>query len=800
LALCANAAIAASVLPDQDQCSRSDYTASQRVGCQIWSYATGGNDRFHTYVLQQRLGVTIDWYRVLSAKDRGDRFARWGLINDPDCCTPGSPGCPAKSLEETYGFEYCPGDDALLRYVGRKEVDGVPYRDPGCDITEAPPSPEDGHPHPPIDQRQDSCDLRFGTSTGALGFRKLPNPRFDPEDWKRVNGSLATWEGYGRFLSESGRDSRKNHLIDGSIEPPFRIGMACGGCHIAFDPTNPPTDPTNPKWENIVNGIGNQYLRVSDVLASGMHKSTLEWQIFANARPGAVDTSAVPNDQVQNPGTMNALINLERRPLHPAEVVRWRGAESCPDLSEESEATRKSEERVCWCEPGHENKCWARSAANEQVHHILKGAEDSIGFYEAIQRVYINIGSCAEACWVNHITDLRQADPAHRGFGQTPFEIGQCRRDCPEFRAVEDRLQDVGSYLLAQRPTELYDARHLANRAELVDVLEGTFGDGAVERGRLTFAAQCASCHSSQNGPYENVDFWAVSEEDPTLRIDWLGDDEVVPVAEVETYSARAFHSNHMEGRVWAEYGSETMRAKEADPTLPGPSDGGRGYYRSISLLSLWAHAPFMHNNAIGPELCGKPAQGEGLYSSPYVSAQTGAPLPDGGPACWEYDPSVEGRFDLFLASTDALLNPSRRTPKVTTLDHDIILDIGPRLRVKGSGTKTGLAIRIPAGLPAARLGNLRHKELIDDLVLVIAQPGAIEQKYGPEKKEQLRNLAVAALSDPKGAVDTLFEHAELIRELYSNDTELVENNGHRFGEGLSAEAKRDLTAFLATL
>ena len=159
----------------------------------------------------------------------------------------------------------------------------------------------------------------------------------------------------------------------------------------------------------------------------------------------------------------------------------------------------------------------------------------------------------------------RQADPAHRGFGQTPFDIGQCRRDCPEFRAVEDRLQDVGSYLLAQRPNELYAARHLANRAELVDVLEGTFGDGAVERGRRTFAAQCASCHSSQEPPYENVDFWAVSEDDPTLRIDWLGDDEVVPVAEVGTYSARAFHSNHMEGHVWEEYGSETLRQKEAE-------------------------------------------------------------------------------------------------------------------------------------------------------------------------------------------------------------------------------------------
>jgi hypothetical protein len=34
----------------------------------------------------------------------------------------------------------------------------------------------------------------------------------------------------------------------------------------------------------------------------------------------------------------------------------------------------------------------------------------------------------------------------------------------------------------------------------------------------------------------------------------------------------------------------------------------------------------------------------------------------------------------------------------------------------------------------------------------------------------------------------------------YSNDAEVIENGGHRFGEGLSEQAKKDLTAFLATL
>ncbi len=39
--------------------------------------------------------------------------------------------------------------------------------------------------------------------------------------------------------------------------------------------------------------------------------------------------------------------------------------------------------------------------------------------------------------------------------------------------------------------------------------------------------------------------------------------------------------------------------------------------------LSVWAHAPLMHNNAIGPEICGKPQnKGNYFYRSPYVDRE----------------------------------------------------------------------------------------------------------------------------------------------------------------------------------
>src|SRR5262245_6999298 len=208
---------------------------SEIAGREIWYKATAGNSRFHTYVFQQRAGIFIDWFRVLRADQRDDRFAAFGLINDPGCCTPGAEGCPAKSPDETYGFDWCPGDQELLKFVGR-----TGYRDPACDFRDAAPAADHPH-HAKKDQRQSSCDLAFGTSTGALGYRKFPNPRFDRERWLKLNGKLGSWEGFSKTLSSdrNNSDYGVRHLADGSIEPPFLIGTSCGSCHIAFDPLNP---------------------------------------------------------------------------------------------------------------------------------------------------------------------------------------------------------------------------------------------------------------------------------------------------------------------------------------------------------------------------------------------------------------------------------------------------------------------------------------------------------------------------------------------------------------------------------
>jgi hypothetical protein len=767
-----------------------DLNDSERAGAEIWFKATAGNERFFTYVYPQRFGVMVDWYRVLGSNGRELRFTRWGLINDPDCCKPGDPNCPAKSEDETYGFDYCPGDEILLNYVGKEG-----YQDPACQFKDAALASND--PHGPKDQRQSPCDLRFGTSTGAMGIRKFPNPRFDKEQWRHINkGRLGTWAGYNeRVKPADATQPMRSRITDGSIEPPFLVGISCGSCHIAFNPLNPPKNPAHPKHENISGTVGNQYSRFSQILGSGMDPRSIEYQVFGHARPGIVDTSAIPNDQIDNPGTINALINLTKRPTHPQVIIKWRKVTQCPT---------GGDERQCWCEPGREpKKCWERGQQEEKVNQILKGGEDSIGPLEAVQRVYFNIGSCSEESWVNHLTDMRQLDPTQRGFGQTPFEIGQARRDCPQFRAIEDRLGNIFEFLASAGPSDLYKARGLKNNRDLVEQLDKEFGSGAVERGQFIFAKNCARCHSSQSEPFEGRDFRQISQDpkDKGIRIDWMGNDNLTPVTEVGTHRGRALHSNHMAGHIWAEYGSETLRAKPPDPNIPEPSDGGRGYYRNISLLSLWAHAPFMHNNAIGPELCGGPEDEH--YNSPYVDEKSLTRLAD-PPACWPFDPSVEGRFKLYKASMNDLLNPGKRVPKITLFNRDVIIKLLPKLSDGDVERYVDATIVFPKGTPSSRIGNFRHKEFANDLVLSKVDFAKLEAKYvaryGPEKGKTvaatIRDKAKDLVMNPK---NLLMIGAEL-REVYSNSLMLREDDGHRFGEDLPDKDKQALIAFLATL
>ena len=148
------------------------------------------------------------------------------------------------------------------------------------------------------------------------------------------------------------------------------------------------------------------------------------------------------------------------------------------------------------------------------------------------------------------------------------------------------------------------------------------------------------------------------------LDKNFLSDDRRYPVYQLGTNIARAAGTNAMAraglGGVLVRdlQGAARDRKNPAGSTTRSDPDkplewelkgGGRGYYRTPTLISMWATAPYLHNNALGM----------------YVK-----------------DPSVRGRMLAFYDSTEKLLWPERRLGVqsiiVTSIDTELA-DPGPR-------------------------------------------------------------------------------------------------------------------------
>jgi hypothetical protein len=151
------------------------------------------------------------------------------------------------------------------------------------------------------------------------------------------------------------------------------------------------------------------------------------------------------------------------------------------------------------------------------------------------------------------------------------------------------------------------------------------------------FARKCAECHSSKQ-PFYTVDtprsceqFFDSVKSPEFLAGNTLSDDRRYSVTRLGTNMAQRA-TNAVDGDVWAELSSKDYKAlpplgrfrmrytfngnrleakREGAPADPKndlaidftPPGGGRGYYRTPSLVSMWATAPYLHNNALG-DLC----------------------------------------------------------------------------------------------------------------------------------------------------------------------------------------------------
>ncbi len=688
-------------------------TEDEVKGRNTWILWTAGNEQFWDRMATEGYGI-VDLLKTIDSRNRATRFRDMGVVNEP--------GMKQAASADEFGLWVDKEDESYVTPAGTPRSTDAKVIDPKV----------------------------YGRPTGIVGLRLYPNPKFDAEAKNR-------WDAI-RFYSD------QKYYLDPKLVRPYRVGMTCGFCHVAAHPLIPPADPENPKWENLASVIGNQYFKEGAVFGYDANRAPKEgkassffYELLQTQPPGTSDTSRIATDHNNNPNVMNPIFNLGARVKLAVHEEIAGGALNLP------------------------------GGVQAVVPHILKDGADSVGVAGATIRVYINIGLFHQQ-WLECHEPLLGLRPVSLVGGvqtQKPFDVAKAHKNSVYWRATEDRLENVKKFFLRIKPMHLADApggkEYLTKDAD------------KLRRGKLVFANKCAECHSSkrppadlkEDTPEEHKWFEQSVLADDFLDENFLSDERRHPVTEIGTNAGRAVGSNSQAGHVWDNFSSQTYKdlpsvgtidcynpAAPSKPyrwTLPA---GGAGYYRTPSLISCWATAPFLNNNALGKTTS---------------------------------DPSVKGRMDAFDDAVRKLLWPEKREniiwrtrqqsylqiarpllpdilqPLATDMD-DLgrpILKIGP----------------IPAGTPVNLLANIDpdFTSLGGDRI----KGGAKLLALCTRIKADLLRIKLENLSDEQAA--------ELMKKLVpdllelSKCPDLVEDKGHTFGATLPDADKEALIEFLKT-
>jgi hypothetical protein len=582
-------------------------------GRNMWLVWTGGDDRFWDRVTQNSL-ATFDLLKIITSHpsqtycdgQRCDRDSRWrwlGAVNEPCFEKPNGPD---------------PKRFGLWLDVRRANCAPDPFEDetkyPGVKIGARGATFKDGAILP--------VGSYFGYATGIVGLRLFPNPYFD-------QAAKDKWDPE-RYYSDP------NYYNDPKLVRPYRVGMACGFCHLGPNPIHPPADPAHPEWADLNSTVGAQYLWMDRIFVWSAGAKNFLYQLVHSYAPGTMDTSLVSTDYINNPRTMNAVYLLGPR---LAEAKLW-GKETLqgPQLNNKQLPGFFDPPSTSWSP------------------RVLKDGSDSVGVLAALNRVYINIGLYSEE-WMRHF------NPFFGGKPIDPIPITTADANSAYWRATEAGTPLMAAFLLkAGQPDRLADAPDGAKYLAA--------DTSAVERGKTVFAETCARCHSSKlpdearakldpdgcSGPNYLAcfkRFWAYTQTDDFkaemraivgapdfLKDNYLSSDARIPVTLLRTNACSPLGTNAIRGNIWDNFSSETYKTLPSvgKVTVQDPFTaekwqyqmpaGGLGFTRVPSLVSIWSTAPFLVNNRLGP---------------------------------FSEDPSVDSRMKAFDASIEQLLWPEKR-------------------------------------------------------------------------------------------------------------------------------------------
>jgi len=761
------------------------------IGRNNWIVWTAGNDRLWDVLNKASFGE-LDFLKTLSSHPSLTKFSRsnrWyylGLVNEP-CFTK-----PKGGRKDRFGL-------------------WLDERDPSC--TPDPFENETKYPGVKIGARgrsdKFSVGSYYGYATGVVGLRLFPNPAFDEEAEKK-------WDPE-RFYTDPEYYNNKDLIR------PYRVGMSCGFCHVGPNPTNPPSNPENPKWENLNSNPGAQYFWWDRIFTYAADPSDFGYQYFHQTRPGALDTSLLSTDYIANPRTMNAVYNLGARLKNG---LRFGGEK----LTGGERDNKQLNEYVRAGTP-----LTSFYVAPDQVWtpRILKDGSDSAGALGSLNRVYVNIGLFSEE-WLEHFNPIVGGKPI------SAITIKTGRANSSYWQANEKQTPNVALFFLATAKPD-----YLKNAPGGAAYL--TADAATMNRGREVFGERCARCHSSKLPEkaysffpdtgcvgrnylqcWNNYWNWTKSDEfkqsiksivaaDDFLTDNFLSTDLRVPVTLLETNACSPLATNAIKDNIWNDFSSTSYKELPAVGTItvhhpltgamrlyemPG---GGRGYTRPASLISVWATAPFLLNNSVGE---------------------------------FDESPSVASRMKSFDNSIEQMLWPEKRSGNV-----NYVTASGKMLRGQVDLTTATSYVRVPKGyLPGLLQTGFGHSGQLDPLIELLRLEHFFDADgvaIGPIPKDTpvalLGNIDLDKRENPLEDFEHKFKLAKLLLKLkadlkalprdasdedarkgfsnviddllaVSKCPDFIVNRGHYFGTdyfkeepGLSDPDKHALIAFLKT-
>ena len=389
-----------------DMDNGASLTPDEIKGRNTWLVWSAGNDRLWDRMTFASVGA-LDFLKTLSSypKLNGHRANRWdyfGLVNEP-------------CFEEAAG----PRTDRYGLWLDT--------RDGHC-----PPDPfENEHKYPGVKIGARGNNLPagsyYGYASGVVGLRLFPNPDFDAAAQKR-------WDPVRFYIDPAYYNSK-------DLVRPYRVGMSCGFCHVGPNPIRPPVDRNHPQWQNLSSNVGAQYLNTGRIFFWSGDQHNFIFQLFHTYRPGTLDTSFIPADNINNPRAMNAIYQLGPRVL---EARRW-GRETLRG------GALDNRQLTDFVKQGPLAQLF-QAPDTVYTARVLKDGADSVGVIGALNRVYLNIGTFSEEVLL-HFNAIVGGKPV------SPIEISVARKNSAYFAATEAQTFSTAQFFLkTTQPHYLKDA------------------------------------------------------------------------------------------------------------------------------------------------------------------------------------------------------------------------------------------------------------------------------------------------------------------------------------------------------